>query len=282
MSLGSLVLPVLLLAEQCKVIASCLTSRVFELSQQMYGCRVVQKVIERVDTEQQAAIIAELRPDGVVMHCIKDQNGNHVIQKAIEKVDQRLVHFIVENFYGNASKLAAHAYGCRVLQRILEYCTETQTTPILEEVLRDVLSLSQDQYGNYVIQHILEQGDPKDKQTCWSMMKGHTLEMSMHKFASNVVEKVLQHGTTQQREELYDEILKTPAQQVGDDAVPIVKMMKDQFGNYVVQKMLENSSGTQRQKVVNCIKECSVQLKKLTYGKHTLARLEKVTGIQLE
>ena len=57
-----------------------------ELSHQMYGCRVIQKALERVTPEHQTELVAELRPAGVVLECVKDQNGNHVVQKAIEKV----------------------------------------------------------------------------------------------------------------------------------------------------------------------------------------------------
>ena len=49
---------------------------------QMYGCRVVQKALESVGTEQQCELVGEL--DGHVSRCVRDQNGNHVIQKAIE------------------------------------------------------------------------------------------------------------------------------------------------------------------------------------------------------
>ena len=78
------------------MLASCLTSRVVELSKQMYGCRVVQKALEKTTAEQQAALVAELRPPGVVLDCIKDQNGNHVVQKAVEKVANAEIQFIVE------------------------------------------------------------------------------------------------------------------------------------------------------------------------------------------
>lgn len=39
----------------------------------------IYKALEHVLTEQQARLVSEL--DGCVLKCIKDQNGNHVIQK---------------------------------------------------------------------------------------------------------------------------------------------------------------------------------------------------------
>jgi len=40
--------------------------------------------LEVVERDQQAAICSELHNQ--VLACVKDQNGNHVIQKCIEKV----------------------------------------------------------------------------------------------------------------------------------------------------------------------------------------------------
>ena len=60
-----------------------LRGNVLGLALQMYGCRVVQKVIEVLRGAEQAAIAAELHSH--VMRCVLDQNGNHVIQKCIEQ-----------------------------------------------------------------------------------------------------------------------------------------------------------------------------------------------------
>lgn len=36
--------------------------------------------------------------DGKVLKCIRDQNGNHVIQKVIERVEPEKLKFIVDAF----------------------------------------------------------------------------------------------------------------------------------------------------------------------------------------
>lgn len=57
----------------------------------MYGCRVIQKALEVISPEQQALLVKEL--EGHVLKCIKDQNGNHVIQKVIEQVFSHFFFF---------------------------------------------------------------------------------------------------------------------------------------------------------------------------------------------
>lgn len=86
---------------------------------------------------------------------VKDQNGNHVVQKCIECVDATSLQFIINAFNGQIFTLSTHPYGCRVIQRILEHCSGDQTAPILAELYVNLEKLVQDQYGNYVIQHVL-------------------------------------------------------------------------------------------------------------------------------
>lgn len=53
-------------------------------------------------------------------------------------------------------------------------------------------------------------------------------------------------------------------------------MMKDQFANYVVQKVLETCNDQQRELILSRIKVHLNALKKYTYGKHIVARVEKL------
>jgi pumilio RNA-binding family len=53
-------------------------------------------------------------------------------------------------------------------------------------------------------------------------------------------------------------------------------MMKDQFANYVVQKVLETCDEAQRELLLARIRVHLHALKKYTYGKHIVARVEKL------
>lgn len=52
-------------------------------------------------------------------------------------------------------------------------------------------------------------------------------------------------------------------------------MMKDQYANYVIQKMIEVAEPTQRKMLIQRIRPQVQSLRKYTYGKHILAKLEK-------
>lgn len=54
--------------------------------------------------------------------------------------------------------------------------------------------------------------------------------------------------------------------------------MKDQYANYVVQKVLETGDDHQRELILTRIKIHLNALKKYTYGKHIVARVEKLVA----
>ncbi|XP_045714583.1 pumilio homolog 1 isoform X11 [Phyllostomus hastatus] len=257
--------------EQQLALAERIRGHVLSLALQMYGCRVIQKALEFIPSDQQVLneMVREL--DGHVLKCVKDQNGNHVVQKCIECVQPQSLQFIIDAFKGQVFALSTHPYGCRVIQRILEHCLPDQTLPILEELHQHTEQLVQDQYGNYVIQHVLEHGRPEDKSKIVAEIRGNVLVLSQHKFASNVVEKCVTHASRTERAVLIDEVC---TMNDGPHSA-LYTMMKDQYANYVVQKMIDVAEPAQRKIVMHKIRPHIATLRKYTYGKHILAKLEK-------
>ncbi|OQS01319.1 hypothetical protein ACHHYP_01388 [Achlya hypogyna] len=250
--------------------------RVLELSLQMYGCRVIQKALELKGTPEKLDLIAELQ--GHVLKCVKDQNGNHVVQKCIEilpwKVAADRGGFILSAFVGNVYSLATHPYGCRVIQRVLEHCSEEQIAPILKEIHEACYPLVEDQYGNYVIQHVLQHGQPHERGLVISKMYPDIVRFSYHKFASNVIEKCLMYASAAQLRMLVQVVL-----QVDDRGqCPLQAMMKDQYANYVAQKLMDLANTDEREQMVAIVKMEASHLKRFNFGKHIISRLEKLVG----
>lgn len=259
--------------EHRQILANQLVGNVMVLSLQMYGCRVVQKAIDVSDPETQALLVRELA--GHVMTCVKDQNGNHVIQKCIEKVPSNLINFIVAAFNNQIFNLSTHPYGCRVIQRLLEHCSETQRNSILTEILDHTDELCKNQYGNYVVQHVLSHGTPLHRGALIAVLRGRLVALSKHKFASNVVEKCFTHANRQNRMLLLEEVL---GKEEASPNSPLLSMVKDQYGNYVVQKIIDVVDPEQRQLIVHHVRRHIPNLRKIPYGKHIIARIEKITG----
>ncbi|KAI0128524.1 armadillo-type protein [Xylariales sp. AK1849] len=250
---------------QKKYIAMQMKGKVAELSTQMYACRVVQKALEHVLVEQQEEIVEELKPD--IMRIVKDQNGNHVIQKIISMVPRMCIPFMMTTFRGQINNLAAHNYGCRVIQRMLEHGAEAEKRELMEEIHACAPQLITDQYGNYVAQHIVGHGTREDRDRMIRLVIDDLLILSKHKFASNVVEKCIEHGTEDDRVAIRIK-LTTP---LPDGTSPLQSMIKDQFGNYVIQKLHSRLSDEDKEDFRKEMEPQFASLKKTASGRQITA-----------
>ena len=97
--------------ELLEALAGVVKGHVLALSLQMYGCRVIQKALEMLQLEQQRVIVRELQ--GQVMRCVRDQNGNHVIQKSIERVKPTTeIQSIIEVRNVHSIRCSLYLYQC--------------------------------------------------------------------------------------------------------------------------------------------------------------------------
>lgn len=81
-----------------------ITGHVPALALQVHGCRVIQKAIEVLPTEQQCLIACELHAHTV--RCSKHRNGNHVVQGLIQHIQpSSKIAFIYE--------VTLHRLDCR-------------------------------------------------------------------------------------------------------------------------------------------------------------------------
>ena len=54
--------------------------------------------LQTVSVEQQVLLVGELKSH--VIKCVEDQNGNHVVQKCIERMPADKLQFVVDAFQG--------------------------------------------------------------------------------------------------------------------------------------------------------------------------------------
>jgi hypothetical protein len=89
---------------------------------------------------------------------VQDLNGNHVIQRCLQRLGAEDSQFIYDAAVANCVEIATHRHGCCVLQRCIDFATPPQKARLVDEIARKSLVLSQDPFGNYVVQYVLELG----------------------------------------------------------------------------------------------------------------------------
>ena len=160
---------------------------------------------------------------------------------------------------------------------------------ILNDLDEFIPFLIQDQYGNYVIQHILQHGSEdltkhisNSKQEIVNTICGNVVEYSKHKFASNVVEKSVLYGSKNQIRQILNEILPKDEEDAAnlDENAPLILMMRDQYANYVVQKLVGVASGNDEKLIVIAIRShLDRSNKNNSLGNRHLASVEKLATL---
>ncbi|CAK9222237.1 unnamed protein product [Sphagnum troendelagicum] len=232
------------------------------ISLNMHGTRAVQKLIETLKSPEQVAMVIKALADGVV-ELIKDLNGNHVVQRCLQKLSHEDNQFIFDAAASHCVEIATHRHGCCVMQRCVDFAIDHQRQHLVAEVAANALTLSQDPYGNYVVQYIL------DLKTAWSStevmtrLEGNYAFLSMQKFSSNVVEKCLKLGVEESRSRLVRELTTSPH---------LGQLLQDQYANYVIQSALSVCKGALHAGLVEAIRPHLPALRNSPYGKRILSR----------
>lgn len=144
-----------------------------EVALNTHGTRAVQKLIETLSSPEQVGlsmpmliavdtigsllalqrhrkwpvfmqiqlVIDSLRPG--VVSLIRDLNGNHVIQRCLQRLGPNESQFIYDAAAAHAMEIATHRHGCCVLQRCIDFATPAQKQNLVNQIATNALALSQ-------------------------------------------------------------------------------------------------------------------------------------------
>lgn len=233
-----------------------------------HGTRALQKMIEFVSTNAQVAIIIEALRYRVV-ELIQDLNGNHVIQKCLNKLPPEQAQFIFDAVGTNCVEVGTHRHGCCVLQRCIDHASGEQKVWLIQQITDHAPVLVQDPFGNYVVQYIIDLNEPSFTEPVVAMFRGRITQLSRHKFSSNVIEKCLRCAMDQSKDMIVDELL-APGE--------MDRLLRDSFANYVIQTALEYSTPHMKMKLVDAIRPHLPAIRNTPYGRRIQAKIQAYDG----
>ncbi|KAG0252310.1 hypothetical protein BG011_007048 [Mortierella polycephala] len=179
--------------QQIEALAQAMRGNVLTLACDPFGCHVVQKALDNVEEDCKARIVTEMfrRIRETIVH----RHACHVWQKVFEirwvDAPPAVMTYVNNAVVGRWASVAVDEIGSLVVQNIFENCTEHGKRPALHEVLQSVTTIAKGQWGNWVIQHILEHGDPDDRATVTQRILEDSVSLSLDQYASKVVKKTL-------------------------------------------------------------------------------------------
>lgn len=142
--------------------------RIFELSQQQYACRVIQRMIEKGSAADRAFILQEFHE--VAHRLVTDNWGNYVVQAVIRQggaeARGKVIRLCIDEFLMFSKQKVAS----NVMEHCIEYGTEQDRLEMFRLITRqadDGSSLLQamwkDNFANYVVRKYncsLDSGSP--------------------------------------------------------------------------------------------------------------------------
>lgn len=230
-----------------------------------HGTRALQKLVECVSTPEESQLIVESLSSHVVT-LSRDLNGNHVVQKCLQKLSPEVNQFIFDSAAAHCTEIATHRHGCCVLQRCLDHGNMAQRKQLSMKVAENATQLSLDPFGNYVVQYVLSRGDEQSIGVIVEHIRQNIVLMSLHKFGSNVIEKLLRIG------KLTDMIVQMLLASHAKFSV----MLNDPYGNYVLQTSLDVAGPEDLARLALALQPLLPNIKNTPHGRRIMTKIQNI------
>jgi pumilio RNA-binding family len=258
-----------------------LAGHVSALSAHPYGCRVIQRALERC------------KP-----YCpTPDAFGNaisEISENAKQRTEPSVVRFSTLEILRDAGSLSKDQYGNYVVQHVLQHGDDVSRKSVLSTLAGQIVPLAQHKFASNVVEKCLTYCGAEERE----IMIGEILGVGPSARRDLRVE-----GSRTTKDEVGVEASEAKGEAKGEakpsvevsvksssDArpgthsqtapvapvPPLQAMMKDQFANYVVQKLLEVCDDDQRERLLASARAHLPAVKKVPYGKNIVARVEKL------
>ena len=236
--------------EERKIFLNSIINKIIDISNSKIGTYPLQAVIAQLDENEEINLIMNAIHGKIIDLCNNAQ-GVHVIEKMILCFDETKIQEIYDTVIDNFIQLSSNPNGLFVCKKIIYQSKKKENLLRIREVItKNSMTLIYNQYGNYTIQVAIDTWSRDFSQPIIQSFSSNLINLSCQKYSSNVIEKCIEKSDGKLLGEIIDEICKNTN-----------TLIKNSFGNFVLQKSLKLSSGRRKIKLTNSIKK---SLDKLT------------------
>lgn len=214
---------------------------VVEFCMDQHGSRFAQDRLDHASRDQVNWVFEEIRPSARSL--MQDVFGNYVVQKMFEygSTEQRLS--LTEEVRSYVVPLSLSTYGCRVIQKALDYLPDSVRLDLAEELRGHVLEMVQDQNANHVVQKLLSVVEnPEDIRFISDTFHGRVVSLGAHCYSCRVLQRIFERCGQAQARPLLEELHQSSE-----------RLMADQYGNYVIQWILQRGMPQDKMKVIEAV-----------------------------
>ncbi|KAL2311797.1 RNA-binding protein Mcp2 [Schizosaccharomyces pombe] len=261
-------------APQIRQMGSAMLGNMLKLATDPFGCHVVQKAIDNVTEDIKLAMMDELflTIDVTIMH----HYACHVWQKLFEtqwyEYPVNVMNRVNNALRGKWHEVAVGENGSLVVQNMFENCVEKDKRECIEEIIFHLDGIARGQWGNWVVQHMVENGQGEDLKRVIDALLNRAVEFSIDQFASKVIEKAIKSGPKNFISLYLKQITNA---RVDRTRQPLIDIASDQYGNYLIQQIIQLGQPAEKNLVITHIKKHMVSLRGSKYGQKVAYLVEK-------
>jgi len=186
---------------------------------------------------------------------------------------------ILQKLEGSLCLVAMNQYGCRVLQKAILTLNDELLRIVIDAIAPKTYALAIHKYGWHVLQRAIERGTGQVVRLLLInaiRVQGSSrlVELSMNSFGCRIIQRMLEKAFPVDRETIIEAI-------VGSSQA-LLDLCRDEFGNYVVQHILDHFQAEHSMAVMNVLDGTLLSLAKNKFGSNVLEVLYKRGGKEVE
>ena len=208
---------------------SLIIKHLLKLCLNPHGTRVVQVYLEQIKLDNQLLTLFTNSLIPIMPRLINDLNGSFVLMHYATVVPYPNNDIIFDFLNKNIVKISVQSYSCSALQKCIDIGNEQQSQKLLENISEHSMFLILNQFGNYVIQFVISKNITSINDKILEGFIDNLIFLAKQKYSSNVIEKCFDYCSNKMKERIIN--------QLSDERI-IRDLLKDMYGNYVLQKTL--------------------------------------------
>ena len=208
---------------------SLIIKHLLKLCLNPHGTRVVQVYLEQIKLDNQLLTLFTNSLIPIMPKLINDLNGSFVLMHYATVVPYPNNDIIFDFLNKNIVNISVQSYSCSALQKCIDIGNEQQSQKLLENISEHSMFLILNQFGNYVIQFVISKNITSINDKILEGFIDNLIFLAKQKYSSNVIEKCFDYCSNKMKERIIN--------QLSDERI-IRDLLKDMYGNYVLQKTL--------------------------------------------
>ena len=216
---------------------SLIVKHLLKLCLNPHGTRVVQVYLEQIKLDNPLLTLFTNSLIPIMPRLINDLNGSFVLMHYASVIPYPNNDVIFDFLNKNIVKISVQSYSCSALQKCIDIGNEQQSQKLLENISNNSMFLILNQYGNYVIQFVISKNIIPINDKIVEGFIDNLIFLAKQKYSSNVIEKCFDYFSNKMKERIIN--------QLSDEKI-IRDLLKDMYGNYVLQKTLSMIQDTKK------------------------------------